>query len=86
MASELFEMTAAELAEAYRAGEASPVDAAEALLTRIDALDATINAFCLVDHEASMAEAEASEKRWLDGAPLSPLTARRLVEAYTHTT
>jgi aspartyl-tRNA(Asn)/glutamyl-tRNA(Gln) amidotransferase subunit A len=73
MASELFEMTAAELAEAYRVGEASPVDAAEALLTRIDALDATINAFCLVDHEASMAEAEASEKRWLDGAPLSPL-------------
>jgi aspartyl-tRNA(Asn)/glutamyl-tRNA(Gln) amidotransferase subunit A len=73
MASELYEMTAAELAEAYRAGEASPVEAAEACLGRIDALDASINAFCLVDHEASMAEAEASEARWRDGAPLSPL-------------
>jgi aspartyl-tRNA(Asn)/glutamyl-tRNA(Gln) amidotransferase subunit A len=73
MASELYEMTAAELAEAYRAGEASPVEAAEACLGRIDALDATINAFCLVDHEASMAEAEASEARYRDGAPLSPL-------------
>jgi aspartyl-tRNA(Asn)/glutamyl-tRNA(Gln) amidotransferase subunit A len=73
MASELYEMTAAELAEAYRTGEASPMEATEACLGRIDALDASINAFCLVDHEASMAEAEASEARWREGAPLSPL-------------
>src|SRR5271170_6195284 len=73
MASELYQMTAAELAEAYSSGEASPVDTTEACLGRIDALDASINAFCLVDHEASMAEAEASEARWRDGAPLSPL-------------
>ncbi|HUO92707.1 MAG TPA: amidase [Rhizomicrobium sp.] len=70
---ELFEMTAVELAEAYRSGEASPVDAAEACLGRIDALDSTINAFCLVDHEATMRQAEASEARWQEGAPLSAL-------------
>jgi aspartyl-tRNA(Asn)/glutamyl-tRNA(Gln) amidotransferase subunit A len=73
MASELHEMTAAELAEAYRSGEASPVEAAEACLGRIDALDATINAFCHVDHEATMEQAEDSEKRWREGAPLSAL-------------
>ena len=73
MASGLHEMTAVELAEAYRAGEASPVEAAEACLGRIDALDASINAFCHVDHEASMAQAEESERRWREGAPLSAL-------------
>jgi aspartyl-tRNA(Asn)/glutamyl-tRNA(Gln) amidotransferase subunit A len=73
MASELYEMTAAELIELYRSGDASPVDTTEACLGRIDALDASINSFCLVDHEASMAMAEASEARWRDGAPLSAL-------------
>src|SRR5271155_955673 len=73
MASELYQMTAAELAEAYSSGEASPVDTTEACLGRIDALDAGINSFCLVAHEASMAEAEASEARWREGAPLSAL-------------
>ena len=73
MASELHEMTAAELAEAFRSGDASPVEAAEACLGRIDALDASINAFCHVDHEATMAQAEESEARWRDGAPLSAL-------------
>ncbi|HKD22364.1 MAG TPA: amidase [Rhizomicrobium sp.] len=71
--AELYEMTAAELVEAYRSGEASPVDTAEACLGRIDALDASINAFCLVDHETTMAQAEASEARWREEAPLSPL-------------
>src|SRR5271170_6406808 len=73
MASELYAMTAAELSEAYRDGDASPVEAAEACLARIDALDSTINAFCHVDHEATMAQAEASEARWRTGAPLSAL-------------
>jgi len=70
---ELYEMTAVELAEAYRSGEASPVDAVETCLGRIDALDSTINAFCLVDHEATMRQAEESEARWHAGEPLSPL-------------
>jgi len=73
MTSELHEMTAAELGEAYRTRAASPVEVAEACLGRIDALDATINSFCLVDHEATMAQAEASEARWQDGTPSSAL-------------
>ena len=71
--AELHEMTAAELVELYRSGDASPVETAEACLGRIDALDAVINSFCLVDHEKTMAEAEASETRWREDAPLSPL-------------
>jgi aspartyl-tRNA(Asn)/glutamyl-tRNA(Gln) amidotransferase subunit A len=71
--AELYEMTAVELAEAYRSGEASPVEAAEACLGRIDALDAGVNAFCLVDHESTMKQAEDSEGRWRQGAPLSAL-------------
>src|SRR5580700_3102509 len=73
MPSELHEMTAVELSEAFRSGEASPVEAAEACLGRIDALDSAINAFCLVDHEETIAQADASEARWQDGAPLSAL-------------
>src|ERR1700722_18647696 len=73
MKSELHEMTAVELSEAFRSGEASPVEAAEACLGRIDALDSAINAFCHVDHQETIAQADASEARWHDGEPLSPL-------------
>ena len=73
MQSEPHEMSAAQLAEAYRSRDLSPVEIAEACLGRIDALDATINAFCHVDHETTIAQAEQSEARWRDAAPLSPL-------------
>jgi aspartyl-tRNA(Asn)/glutamyl-tRNA(Gln) amidotransferase subunit A len=66
-------MTAAELSAAYAAKTLSPVEAAEALLSRIAALDPKINAFCLVDREAAGANARAAEARWQKGAALSPL-------------
>lgn len=66
-------MTAAELSDAYRSQELSPVEVAEACLGRIDALDASINSFCHVDHLATLEQAEQSEARWKDNAPLSPL-------------
>lgn len=73
MPTEPHEMTAAELSEAYRSRDLSPVEVAEACLGRIDALDSTINSFCLVDHQTSLKQAEQSEARWLEGAPISPL-------------
>lgn len=73
MAIEPHEMSAAELSAAYESRELSPVEATEACLTRIEALDAGINAFCHLDPETSRAQAEASEGRWLQGAPLSAL-------------
>jgi aspartyl-tRNA(Asn)/glutamyl-tRNA(Gln) amidotransferase subunit A len=66
-------MTAAELSAAYAAKRLSPVEAAETLLRRIEALDPKINAFCLIDRETAGAQARAAEARWRKGAPLSSL-------------
>jgi aspartyl-tRNA(Asn)/glutamyl-tRNA(Gln) amidotransferase subunit A len=71
--SELHEMTATDLSAAYRTKELSPVEVIEALLGRIEALDAQVNAFCLIDAPTTLKQAEASEERWLAGQPLSPL-------------
>jgi aspartyl-tRNA(Asn)/glutamyl-tRNA(Gln) amidotransferase subunit A len=73
MAKAIHAMTAAELSAAYAAKKLSPVEATEALLGRIAALDPKINSFCLVDREAAKAEACAAEARWQKGAALSPL-------------
>jgi len=72
-------MTATELLGRFRAREVSPVDATKAALERIEALDDRVNAFCLVDRDAALANARASEERWsrgepkgvLDGVPVS---------------
>src|SRR5579862_976367 len=66
-------MSAAELSAAYASKELSPVEVTETLLGRIEALDARVNAFCLIDAPATIAQAEASQERWMVGAPLSPL-------------
>lgn len=62
-------MTAGELVSAYREKQLSPVEVAEYLLGRIDALDARTNAFCLVDAPTTLAMARASEERWMNGEP-----------------
>ncbi|MFF2654822.1 amidase [Streptomyces sp. NPDC058045] len=78
-APEPYALTAAELLAAYAAGELSPVEATASVLDRIEAVDPRINAYCLVDREAALAEARASEERYrrgaasglLDGVPVS---------------
>src|SRR4051794_19001388 len=65
--------SAAELAAAYRARELSPVEVAEAGLARIAVHDEAIGAFCLVDAEAALADARASEARFVRGEPRGPL-------------
>ena len=62
-------LSATALLAAYRARECSPVEVVEAALARIDARDAGLNAFCLVDADRALADARASERRYLDGAP-----------------
>ena len=66
-------LSATELVAAYRAGERSPVEEAEAALARIEERDGELNAFCLVDADAALTDARASEARWARGEPAGPL-------------
>jgi aspartyl-tRNA(Asn)/glutamyl-tRNA(Gln) amidotransferase subunit A len=70
---ELVYLTAAELGRHYRARELSPVEVTEAVLRRIERLGPALNAFVLVDTEAALASARASEARFARQAPLGPL-------------
>lgn len=72
-ATDLADCTAIELLRLYRGGQASPVEAARAVLARIDRLNPQLNAFCLVAHEQALAAAQASEARWQRGAPCGAL-------------
>ena len=72
-----------QLLEQYRGGTLSPVEVTQAILARIEQLNPTINAFCLIDAEHAMRSAQLSEGRWqahrksgaavgaLDGVPVS---------------
>src|SRR5580765_4302895 len=72
MSSDLLTLSAAELLDGYRAKRISPVEVTRAALQRIAALDPVLNAFCFVAPDA-LAAAQASEARWMKGAPLGPL-------------
>jgi aspartyl-tRNA(Asn)/glutamyl-tRNA(Gln) amidotransferase subunit A len=69
MGNELIWMSATDLVAKFRARDLSPVDVARAVLDRIEAVDAKTNAFCLVDAEAALEQARASEARWAKGTP-----------------
>jgi aspartyl-tRNA(Asn)/glutamyl-tRNA(Gln) amidotransferase subunit A len=71
--TDLTALTATELLAAYAAGTASPVEATTAVLERIEALDPTLNAFCLVAADEALSSARASEIRWQRGEPVGPL-------------
>src|SRR5437660_10593415 len=62
-------LTAMALIDHYRRKTLSPVEATKAVLARIGALNPSLNAFLLVDEEAALAAARASEARWMKGAP-----------------
>lgn len=76
-ATDLADCAAHELLQLYRTGQASPVDATRAVLARIDRLNPTLNAYCLVAHEQALSSAAESEARWQawrkDGQPVSAL-------------
>ncbi|HHX86111.1 MAG TPA: amidase, partial [Actinomycetales bacterium] len=56
-----FSLTALDLVEGFRRGEVSPVEAAEDALAAIERVDGELNAFCLLDPEATLADARAAE-------------------------
>ena len=73
MSDDLTQQTAAKLSGLYRRGKASPVETMKVVLARTARLNPKINAFRIVENEAALKAARASERRWKKGAPLSPL-------------
>jgi aspartyl-tRNA(Asn)/glutamyl-tRNA(Gln) amidotransferase subunit A len=73
MTDQLHRFTASELLGHYRRRDLSPVEVTEAVLRRIEQLNPAFNAFVLLDADAALAAARASEVRWQRNAPLGPL-------------
>ena len=73
MPSNLAGLSAAKLVDLFRRRDVSPVEAARAVLARIDRFNARYNAFCLVDAERALRDAGASEARWRAGNPASDI-------------
>jgi Asp-tRNA(Asn)/Glu-tRNA(Gln) amidotransferase A subunit family amidase len=69
----LHDLTAVELADAYRRGSLSPVEVIRAVLDRIAAVEGRLQATYALDPEGALATAAAAEERWAKGAPLSDL-------------
>jgi aspartyl-tRNA(Asn)/glutamyl-tRNA(Gln) amidotransferase subunit A len=70
---DLSQTSAARLSRLYKKGKLSPVETMKAVLARVDKVNPTLNALCIVDTREAMKAARASEKRWKKGEPLSPL-------------
>jgi aspartyl-tRNA(Asn)/glutamyl-tRNA(Gln) amidotransferase subunit A len=76
--------SAISLLDLYRRRELSPVEATRLILDRVDALQPTINAFCIVDRDGALTAARASEGRWLRGEAFGrldgvPVTIKDLI-------
>ncbi len=69
MSTDLALCAATELVALFRAKQASPVEATEAVLARIERLTPKLNAFRQVEPESALAAARESEARWARGEP-----------------
>lgn len=69
----LHELGAAALAALYRSGEASPVEATQAVLHHIQRWEPQLQALYAHDPEVALQMARESEQRWRSGQPLSAL-------------
>ena len=74
------------LLDRYRRRALSPVEATRAILKRLEALQAKISAFCVIDYEGALAAARESERRWSLGEPVGqldgvPVTIKDLILA-----
>ena len=69
MTREIYDLSALELSNAYRAKELSPVEATRAVLARIENCEPRLNVMYIINAEAALANAAASEKRWHESKP-----------------
>ena len=65
--SQLADLGVADLLEAYRLRRASPVEAVQSCLDRIDRLDERVNAVLTLMPEQSLQQARTSTQRWMGG-------------------
>ncbi len=75
--SELYELSALELLNGYRAKEFTPIEVVEACVPRITDVGSTINAHWYLASESALVQARESSARWsagsarpLDGVPV----------------
>ncbi len=68
-ATNLADCTVSELLELYKRRQASPVEALEACLGRIERLDPAVNAVLTLLVDRAFEQAEESTRRWLAGRP-----------------
>jgi aspartyl-tRNA(Asn)/glutamyl-tRNA(Gln) amidotransferase subunit A len=61
------------LAEMFATGAATPVEALELSLSRVERFNDALNAVLALDRQGAARAAEASARRWAAGAQLSPL-------------
>jgi aspartyl-tRNA(Asn)/glutamyl-tRNA(Gln) amidotransferase subunit A len=71
--TDLADCTATELLALYRSKRASPVEATNAVLARIERVNPMLLAFCHLAPADAIASARASEARWQRGEPLGAL-------------
>jgi aspartyl-tRNA(Asn)/glutamyl-tRNA(Gln) amidotransferase subunit A len=71
--ADLTQLTAAELADRLAAGETTSVDATQAHLDRIAAVDGAVHAYLKIDAEGALAQAEAADAGRAAGTATSPL-------------
>ncbi len=69
----LHELSAVELVAAYRRHALSPVEVATALLEHVQRWEPHLHASYLLRPELTLAQARASQSRWMRGAPCGPL-------------
>ena len=69
----IHQRSAAQLAQAYSLGELSPLEVARASLERIASWEPRINAIYRLHRDAALEQARASEARWRQRRPLSPI-------------
>ncbi|HEU4920047.1 MAG TPA: amidase family protein, partial [Candidatus Limnocylindrales bacterium] len=72
-ATELWRLSAIELAEAVRSGQVSSQDVIEAHLRRIEAINPVVNAVVIVMADEALAAARAADRAVAGGADLPPV-------------
>ena len=71
--SSIASLSAAELGPPYASKQLSPVEVAKDTLARIERFEPAVNAFAVRDEALTLAMAEASQARWLNGEAIGPL-------------